>query len=406
MLLTILLIALACGLVPHAAGLAWGAASHTMQIVPDAYEPDNTFISANTIVPGTTQEDHNFHLPGDEDWVQFGAAAGASYTIETLNAEDFCDTVIRLYEPDGISEITSVDTWGSGHGERLEWTATGSGTYYVQVHNFNDTFGEDTHYDLSLSSNADAYEPDDDYTNANTIAIGETQADHDFHSVDDEDWLQFSTVTDAVVTIETSDLGPYCDTHLYLYDTDGTTELTNDDDGGGESKASRIEWTAPDDDTYYVRVVNRSGASGDGTAYSISMDSTYDAYEPDDDDTQASTPSPCCVQSRHSFHVAYDDDWMAFWATRSVTYTIETLNPGPNCDTVIVLYDTDGVTTIGSPVDDFGLGQGERIDWVAPNDGTYYVRVHHYDSTHGVGTGYDVMVRPPACLYCPLVRMD
>ena len=406
-LLAILLTALACGFLPRAGGLAWGASPTVPQIAGDVYEPDGTYISSSTIAAGSTQHDHNFHLPGDEDWAQFGAAAGAHYVIETLNAEDFCDTVLRLVDTDGITEITSVDNWGSGRGERIEWTAPASGIYYVRVHNFNDTSGDDTHYDLRLSSDADAYEPDDDYTNANLIATGETQADHRFHAIDDEDWVQFSTVSDAVVTIETTNLGPNCDTYMYLVDTDGdpTSVLTEDDDSGG-GKASRIEWTALTGDTTYVRVVNRSGASGDGTTYDISMDSTYDVYEPDDDYTQASTPSPCSIQSRHSFHVESDDDWMAFSAVRGIAYTVETLNLGPNCDTVLALVDTDGITPITS-IDNPDPGQGERIEWVAPADGTYYVHVHHYSNdAYGAGTGYDVLVRPPTCVYCPLVRRD
>ena len=404
MLLATLLTALACGFLPCAGGLASGAPPAVPQIAGDVYEPDNNFISSSTIASGSTQYDHNFHLPGDEDWAQFGAAAGAHYVIETLNAEEFCDTVLRLVDTDGITEITFVDNWGSGRGERIEWTATASGTYYIRVRHFNDTFGEDTHYDLSLSSNADAYEPDDDYTKSSPIATGDIQRDHDFHATDDEDWVQFSALSGMVYTFETTNLGPNCDTHVYLVDTDGTSVLTDNDDYGG-GKGSRIEWLALTDDTTYVRVVNRSGASGDGTTYDISMDSTYDAYEPDDDYTKASTLAPYCTQSRHSFHVADDEDWMAFSAVRSLTYTIETLNLGPNCDTILALVDTDGFTIIAF-IDNPDPAEGERIEWVPSADGTYYVHVRNFNNLHGAGTGYDVLVRAPVSAYCPLVRLD
>ena len=136
------------------------------------------------------------------------------------------------------------------------------------------------------------------------------------------------------------------------------------------------------------------------------MDSTYDAYEPDDDYIQASTLAPGSTQSRHSFHVDGDHDWMAFSAARSLTYTVETLNLGINCDTVLALVDTDGTTTITS-IDNPDPAEGERIEWVAPADGTYYVHVHHFSSgASGAETGYDVLVRTPVSAYCPLVRRD
>ena len=78
-------------------------------------------------------------------------------------------------------------------------------------------------------------------------------------------------VAERTYIIETSRLGADCDTVLYLYNTDGTTEITHDDDGG-EGRASFIIWTASSSGTYYVMVRHsRSSMSGPNTNYDISI---------------------------------------------------------------------------------------------------------------------------------------
>jgi len=101
----------------------------------------------------------------------------------------------------------------------------------------------------------DVYENDNVSTTAKTYAGVQS---HTFHAVTDTDWIKF-TVPASDVThnvpyrIETLNLGWDMDTVLYLYDTDGSTELAYDDDGGVDL-ASRIDWTPPAAGTYYVLV--------------------------------------------------------------------------------------------------------------------------------------------------------
>jgi hypothetical protein len=64
-------------------------------------------------------------------------------------------------------------------------------------------------------------------------------------------------------------LGDGCDTYIYLYYTDGTTEIAHNDDGGS-GYASRIEWSCTTTGTYYVKVRHFSTSSGTGS-YDISV---------------------------------------------------------------------------------------------------------------------------------------
>ena len=123
------------------------------------------------------------------------------------------------------------------------------------------------------SLSVDAYEPDDTYLQANWIATDGAHQTHTFDPAGDHDWVKFSAVAGTEYTIETSNLSINSDTILYLYDTDGTTEITYDDNSGAGS-ASKIIRITPTDDTYYVMTRHsNSVAHGGTTRYNISITS-------------------------------------------------------------------------------------------------------------------------------------
>lgn len=132
----------------------------------DAFEPDNF----NTVAPLVTTDGalthHDFHAPGDEDWVKFTTTAGKSYAIETSGLGSRSDTSVAIISTDGKSVIAqnddvALDTLAS----RVVWQAAYSGTYYVRVRHYsyngyepfrpqptftNPIYGPDTGYDLSV----------------------------------------------------------------------------------------------------------------------------------------------------------------------------------------------------------------------------------------------------------------
>jgi hypothetical protein len=110
----------------------------------DIYEPDDTREEANVIVVNhTTPQPHNFHYPGDEDWVTFygltefvhpttGEVQVYTYRIKASNLGDNCHPAIELYyEDDSIPiavEDTKVDSSVS-----LELELPEDGIYYVRL---------------------------------------------------------------------------------------------------------------------------------------------------------------------------------------------------------------------------------------------------------------------------------
>ncbi len=147
----------------------------------------------------------------------------------------------------------------------------------------------------------------DDYTNATALIPG-TPVAGDISETGDEDWFTFTAGAGTPYTIGTSQSAlsiqaqallfssaPSPDTKLYLYDTDGVTELASDDDGG-EGLAAKIEWTCPADGDYYIKVIGFPGtyflqlndtADSDGDGYTTAQgdcDDTDSAVNPGADE--------------------------------------------------------------------------------------------------------------------------
>jgi Matrixin/SdrD B-like domain/Bacterial pre-peptidase C-terminal domain len=115
-------------------------------------------------------------------------------------------------------------------------------------------------------------EPGDDHGNdaANsTFVQTDTTIFGDIEVAADQDWFNFLGQTGIEYTFATQLLG-ITDTSLVLYDTDGTTVLAFDDDGG-PGLADLLVWTAPSQGTYFLAVRGFDTETG---AYSLSMSDT------------------------------------------------------------------------------------------------------------------------------------
>jgi len=115
----------------------------------------------------------------------------------------------------------------------------------------------------------DAFEGDD--TCEFSYPLGEESQQHNFDRQNDDDWVYWVAQQGHSYKIQTSGLGPDADTYLYLYAPDGITLLESNDDYGG-SLESQLEWTAPADGVYFIRIKQwNPSLGGCGTSYTIGM---------------------------------------------------------------------------------------------------------------------------------------
>jgi len=218
----------------------WSVARTTILIVTAPDDHGNDAGTATAIGVGDTL-DGSIDPESDQDWFALNATAGTVYRFAT-ELVTMPDTVLTLYDQDGATVLASDDDGGSGFASRLDWMAPATGTYYVSVTAYPNT-GIGT-YRLACSTVSD------DHGNAAAFASSISVRQSAGGSIEygyDLDYFALQAPVSREYTVSTS-LSTLEDSVLYVYDQDGTTLLTWDDDSGG-GLASRASWTdrRPDD---------------------------------------------------------------------------------------------------------------------------------------------------------------
>ena len=378
----------------------------------DNYEPDDTCASARDIPTDGSRQTHLFQGPGDQDWVKFSVEAGDNFAVLADNTAMGVSPLISVYascdqtasaplaQGNISAAAAAIPVVGGGDAQQA------TQMYYAKVVNGNmNVYGPDAHYDLRVQAipcAADSYEDDDTSAAARAIVVDAGAQTHNTCPAGDEDWVRFTADAGTTYVLHTSNLGIAADTYLYLYGTDGTTELARNDDYG-YLLSSRIIWQAPQGGVYYAKVRHLNPqASGVDTHYDLTVTKgggcAADTHEPDNGALDARAITTNGVPQDHTFCAGADlggvgdQDWVRFDALGGADYLIKTANLGPQSDTVLEVYDRNLVTLLASN-DDSGPGQAATVNFVAPATATYYVRVRHFNAGQtGDGTEYQVSV--------------
>jgi len=362
--------------------------------VPDAYEAggDNTCAGASPITVDSVHQMHNLCPMGDEDWVQFTAQQGITYTLSTVNVGSDGDTVLLLYNQCAQPTPDAASDPAFGNGADLVFEAPESGIYYLKVKHHSDTYGAAAGYELFVSPSTtcqgDMQESDDTCATARDVTVGTTSPSRQFCKPADADWMKFTAVSGATYSAEATPVGTDAHVIFQVYDQCGYAAALSEGQG--------TSWTASSNGTYYVRMTNQDpNVFGATTQYNATVRMTAcgpDAYEQDNDAAHATAITPGGTEQIHDICPAADQDWVKFTATAGQLYVIETYELGADGDTKICLFGTDGTTQIACD-DDSGGGLASRLRWTAPAAGTYYLRVKHtVNSISGPTTSYHVAI--------------
>jgi len=114
-------------------------------------------------------------------------------------------------------------------------------------------------------------EPNNDYTTADAVTIGD-QATGAINPAGDWDWFEFSATAGQVIEIDVDaeEVGSDVDTYMYLYASDGQTQLAYNDDWGGWYD-SHIEYTIPTTGNYYIALREYSDPNEGGSTYTYAV---------------------------------------------------------------------------------------------------------------------------------------
>jgi subtilisin family serine protease len=126
----------------------WSSAKATTVTILARDDFGNAAATAATINLNSTTS-ANIETGGDQDWFKFQAQAGRRYAIAT-SLTGLVDSVLTLYDPNGVTQLALNDNYGSSRASYIDWTAPASGTYFIKATASNQS--QTGAYQLSLKS--------------------------------------------------------------------------------------------------------------------------------------------------------------------------------------------------------------------------------------------------------------
>ncbi len=310
---------------------------------------------------------------GDVDYFLFSAVAGRTYRLMTTHLSSGMDTLLYLFDSDGRSILAVDDDSGTDGGSQVDWTAPRDGVYFVMVRHALSTSGTGC-YAVSVAMLRVDDHGNDPLT-ATPLAVGAAARPGFLEQSSDVDVFLFQAERGYAYQIDIARTNGTGTVRLRLLAEDGARELATTTAG---NEPGQIEWSAPSAGARFLEV---SGSDVDGVlGYDVRV--VQAGYGDDFGNSAAAaddlgTLGPA-VSGR--IEVAEDEDWFRFNAKQNGEYSL-TVTPSDGAVFRAALVGADGTLLVDRTASASGSPIG--IDWVAPNEGTYYVEV---SSTGGVGS--------------------
>ncbi len=388
-----------------AAGGAWITRIGTYRLsvtelpapAPPAEAPAD--LAADTTTTGAVAVDGwaagEIGYPSDRDWFAVTLEAGRTYRIDVAGVATGRGT-LRYTILHGIRDAdgallpgTRDENSGRGGDPQLTFTASESGTYYVEVGIYWLGAGQASGtYMVLVDDVTDDFTADTDTTG--TIEVGgsargeiETRGDRDWLAVTLEAGKYYWINIEGVSTGEGSLNTPYL---RGIYDASGTLipGTTKHGTGYGVVDPVRVLFTAGESGTYYVEPGSYPDPffqqTGEGT-YKVSVEEI-----PDDFTAATDTVGTVAVggSARGEIETDGDRDWFAVTLEAGKSYGIDlegaSTGSGSLRDPYLRgIYDRDGALIPGTTNYGVGRGTGSRVEFTAGETGTYYVEA----ASHG-----------------------
>lgn len=296
----------------------------------------------------------NIRHADDQDFFGVFLTAGQSYIFD---ASGFFDTTLALRDAAGLA-LTFNDDGGIGVNARIEFTATTTGTYFLDVGGFGDDTGTYT-----LAARIDDVADDIDTTANLTIGSSRTGT---IGSTDDQDFFRIFLTAGQTYIFDA--IGSF-DTTLALRNAAGVALTFNDDGGVGVN--ARIEFTATSTGTHYLDV---GGFGTNAGTYSLAarIDDVADDVETTDSLALGSSRSGTIIG-------ATDQDFFRIFLTAGQSYIFDSTGA---FDSTLALSNAAGMIFN----DDGGIGTNARIEFTAATTGNYFLDVGGFGANVGAYT--------------------
>jgi len=258
------------------------------------------------------------------------------------------------------------------------------------------------HYDYGLTNLTVVPEQEpNDVCPGQAVNLGDVVAPASYNPASDDDWYQFYAMAGTVMVIGTDSYnGSDVDTYLQLYDSDCSTLLAYDDDGGPNMFSLISGYEIPHDGTYHIKTYTYSHLyTGDyqllvtggpppppdpndtcnpGFVIPLGSGVIQGDMSPDHNDYDPGSGGCATGYPEAGKDVAYRMD-LRVGDIVDMTYTT------PNSDAAFYVVtdcsDPAGTCVVGA---DAGYDT-EVIHWWVTQTGTYYVILDHYGVDAGAG---------------------
>lgn len=213
--------------------------------------PATTATTASITVGGSV--DVSIDTLGDHDWYSVSLTAGTTYIFHTNSIAGFNpDTFLNLRNSAG-AVITSDDDGGDSTYSLIAYTATTTGTFYIDAGTFQDASLGSFHLNVTAVPPAGADSVLATTATTATIAVGGGVAGS-IEAANDHDWYAITLTAGETYIFRTGGVvaDGSVDTTLTLRNAAGAQLVTNDD--AGEGAYSALRFTATTSGTYYLDV--------------------------------------------------------------------------------------------------------------------------------------------------------
>jgi hypothetical protein len=298
------------------------------------------------------------------DAYRFSGREGQRVRID-MTSTSF-DTVVEVFDENQVSLGSDDDGGPEGTNSRLILTLPHDGSYVIEARAFSDSRGR---YSLAISEVAPD-KPPQPLAFGTTLQgeIGET----DSRDSDDRGYDAFVFDGHEGQRVRAIMRSGDFDTYLQIGNAEGEfTALASDDDGLGEGTDSRLHFTLPADGRYVLRA-SPLGSNGKGL-YSLELQD------------RGPQPRPGSLLIGTTAHgVLTESDATADDNSFYDAYRV-TLKADEKLVIIMVSNEVDSYVSIGQEdeegtfeglaSDDDGLSDTHaKLEWTAPEDGTYEIR--------------------------------
>ena len=334
-------------------------------------------LDAQTLDTAGVPITYDIEVPGDEGWFSFEGYSGTTYQVET-ELIGLPDTVMYLYDTDGVTQLAENDDSGVASASYLEWTCPADGIYYVRVNGYAESqTGEFRVRVTQLGSNGEG----DPCVTGAVLEMASATISHMPAGNYEADALcewQISCGDDGPVSLTFSQLETEVGYDIVtIFDgmDAGAPLLTDAFDEGGLSgslddlSAAERSYESTGGDMFLEFSADESiGAGGFEASYVCAGAASA---------SRATHVRSDGVRTVWNLESVGDHAWFSFDASQGSSYEIQTELLGLP-DSVMHLYATDGQEQLAEN-DDSSDGRDSYLEWTSPAAGTYYIMIHAYD---------------------------